>query len=881
MQQPIATYRLQLNPAFTLDAAAAVVPYLAALGISHVYTSPSQQAQPGSTSGYDVIDPGVVNAELGGQASHDRLSRTLAQHGLRRMADIVPNHMAISSGNPWWYRVLKHGRASRHATWFDVDWEASEAHWPNRVLLPVLGDQFGRVLDAGELRLSHAEGQFTLHYHDNVFPVEPSSTADMLARVADRLGHMTLAFLAESLRWLPHPGTPVESFVTRRYRDQTVLAILLARLCADEPAVATAIDAEVLRMNNSLRELGELIEQQNYRLAHWRAADLDLGYRRFFNINTLMGLRVELPDVFDAVHALPLQWLRDGEIHALRVDHPDGLRVPTQYMQRLRDAAPGAWIVVEKILAPGEKLSRDWPVDGTTGYDFCNVVQGLFVDPASEEPLTRGYEEFIQSKQSWQDVRLAAKRCALNDLLGSEVSRLTSLLWNICERHWRYRDYTRAVFTQLIVEVAVGFEVYRSYVQPGQPVSAEDRQQIHAAVVTASHANASLDTELLEFMEKLLLLEVGGTLEEEFAQRFQQLTGPAMAKGLEDTAFYRYNRLIALNEVGGEPGNWGCSVEQFHQWCAEALRERPLSLLATSTHDSKRSEDVRARLLVLSEMPQRWIDAVVRWRHHNTRLRGTRVDANAEYLYYQNLVGAWPISVERMAAFMKKAVRECKEHTEWTRVDSDYEAEIEHFVAGTMADPIFIGEVERLVEAIRLPGRLNSLAQTLIKLTAPGVPDIYQGCELWDHSLVDPDNRRPVNFAMRQQLLTALEGLDPAAIMKRMEEGVPKLWLIHSVLQLRQQRPALFDATAAYEPLNAEGKHANHVIAYVRGGGAITIAPRLTATRGDIEWDAQLPLPAGRWFNCLEPGRTFTGTLELKDLLQTVPLALLVKDDKS
>lgn len=883
---PIATYRIQLTQDFTLHDAAGILPYLAQLGVDFLYTSPCLQAAPSSLSGYDVIDPGRVNRELGGQEGHDALSNALRLQHMSRMIDIVPNHMAISSGhNPWWHSVLKHGQSSEHADWFDVDWESSAAHWPNRVLLPVLGNQFGRVLEAGELKLRHWEGQFSLHYYDNTFPVEPSSTAGILAQVAETLRHQQLAFYAESLRRLPRPSVSMQEMVDRRHRETTVLAYLLARLCREEPAVVAAIDAETERLNSNVQGLGELIEAQNYRLADWRAAALDLGYRRFFNINSLVGLRVELPEVFDALHALPLEWLREGQVQAIRVDHPDGLRDPAGYLQRLRKAAPNSWIVVEKILEPGEKLPDDWPVEGTTGYDFADAVQGLFVNAAHEETMTRCYYDFIGEDTRYQEVLQASKRCVLKDLLGSEMARLTSLLWDVCERHWRHRDFTRDIFTRVITEIALGFEVYRTYVRPGVPVSPVDRSRIETAVAAAGRAIPALDAELLQFVQQLLLLEVPGTLEEEFALRFQQLTGPAMAKGLEDTAFYRYVRLTALNEVGGDPGRWSTSPADFHAWCETAQRERPYSMLATSTHDSKRSEDVRARLLVLSEMPQRWREAVQRWRGMNEDCRGARIDANAEYLFYQSLVGAWPIEEERVQAYMLKALREAKVHTEWTSVDEEYESQWRDFVAGALANKAFTDEVAQLVAAVQAGGCLNSLAQTLLKTTAPGVPDIYQGSELWCYSLVDPDNRRPVDFELRRRLCAELDKLSPDEIMQRMHEGMPKLWIIRTALALRGEHPEWFGAESSYTPLWTEGACKEHVLAFMRADNSITIVPRLMMSlKGPTdswrkEWgDTYLTLPAGNWRNRFDASCYANGRVEINELLQQVPVALLVRE---
>jgi (1->4)-alpha-D-glucan 1-alpha-D-glucosylmutase len=869
-----------------LHDAAALVPYLARLGISHIYTSPCQQAAAGSNSGYDVVDPGRVSAELGGDAGLAALDTALREHGLRHMADIVPNHMSIAgSDNPWWRDVLTHGKSSRYASWFDVDWDASESHWPNRVLLPVLTDQFGRVLDAGEFRLEYAQGEFALHYADFAYPLEPASTAGLLAAVAERLDHRQLAFVADNLRQLPRPDITLQQMVLRRQRDVAVLNDLLRDICDADREVAEAIADKTARLNQNVQELGALIESQNYRLAHWRAADIDLGYRRFFNVNTLAGLRVELPEVFKAVHEFPLRRVNEGATHALRIDHPDGLRDPTHYVQRLRQAAPEAWIVVEKILVSDEHLPADWPVDGTTGYDFANRVQGLFVDPEGEDILTTCYQAFTGNKSTYGEVEQASKERVLCDVLGSEVTRLTSLLRAICERHWRQRDHTRTVLSQALVGIAAQFHVYRTYIRPGIAASDIDRQQIQRAVAAAQVLNPQLDAELLQFLQQLLLMEIDGPLEEQFAERFQQLTGPAMAKGIEDTAFYRYLRLTALNEVGGGPAQWGCSTSQFHAWCREAQATRPYSMLATSTHDTKRSEDVRARLLVLGEVAKLWADTSKHWYQLNTRHRGARVDANTEYLYYQTLVGAWPIDVERVTAYMEKAAREAKLHTDWARIDETYETDLRTFISRTMADRLFQHAVEVFVRRLIFPGRINSLAQILIKLTAPGIPDIYQGCELWDLSLVDPDNRRQVDYEKRAKLLAELDNLDAVAIMERMDEGLPKLWLITKTLEVRRAHPEWFGAQAAYEELEADGEYAAHVVVFMRGGSIITLVPRLfTRLPGNPDsiekaWrSTSIRLPAGNWRNHLDAVRIFTGETKIAELLRVFPVALLSRE---
>jgi (1->4)-alpha-D-glucan 1-alpha-D-glucosylmutase len=882
---PIATYRVQLTPQFTLNDAAELVPYLAKLGVDHLYTSPSLQAMPGSMSGYDVTNPAQINAELGGQAGHHRLSRQLMAYGLRRMVDIVPNHMAITGNeNPWWNDVLKNGRSSRYAAWFDVDWDASDALWPNRVLLPVLGDQFGRVLEAGDLRLSHKQGRFTLQYHDLNFPIDLVSCATLLNHAAMAGGLVLLQFLAEELRDLPRPSISIESELARRQRNLDVLEGLLTRLCREQPEAVEAIDNEVERLNHTLQELGELLEAQHYRLAYWQAADFDLGYRRFFNINELAGLRVELREVFDSVQALPLQWIRDGEANALRVDHPDGLRNPTQYFQALRAAAPGAWIVAEKILAQGETLPQNWPVEGTTGYEFANLVQGLFVAPDGEAPLTRWYEEFSGRDQPFAEQMFEAKQQVMARLLGSEITRLTSLLRAVCERHWRHRDHPHAVLSQLLVNVIGHFTVYRTYVQSGVPASDEDRYRIAAAIAGARAQAPTLDAELLQFLEQLLLMEIDGALEQEFALRFQQLTSPVMAKGVEDTLLYRYHRLSALNEVGGAPEKWGTTLDEFHTTC-KAMTQRPYSMLATSTHDTKRSEDVRARLLVLSELPQQWIAATRAWHQSNLRRHDVGLDPDTEYLYYQTLVGAWPIEPERMHRYMEKAVRESKVHTEWTQVNADYEERLHRFIQETFEDAEFLAAIAGFVAKIVVPGRINSLVQTLIKLTAPGVPDLYQGCELWDLSLCDPDNRRPVDFALRQQLLDELDTLNCSQVMHRLDEGLPKLWLIREALRVRRELPDCFGAEASYAALRANGEYREHVVAFGRGAQVLTVAPRLwaqlpKASSDAGEWgETRLPLPRGTWRNRLSPGDRFAGEVPLSQLLKHAPFALLVKDD--
>jgi (1->4)-alpha-D-glucan 1-alpha-D-glucosylmutase len=882
--EPRATYRVQLRPGFGFAEAADLASYLHDLGVSHLYASPYLQAAAGSTHGYDVVDPTRVNAELGGDEGHARLCDALREHGLGQLLDLVPNHMAIvGRENPWWWDVLQNGPASRYATFFDVDWDASGERWPNKMLLPVLGDHYGRVLEDGLLQLTHHDGEFVLHYHEHVFPLDPSSLAGVLGQAADHCGVELLAFLAESHHRLPRPAVTARQLIERRHRDVAVLAELRGRICREQPAVAAAIDAEVDRLNRDPDALDALLEQQPYRLALWRTASRDLGYRRFFDIKDLAGLRVEDIEVLHASHALPLGWVREGLVQGLRIDHPDGLRDPGEYFQRLREACPDAWLLAEKILMPDEELPDSWPVAGTTGYDFLNLAGGLFVDPAAAEPLARTYADLTGEPTDFPAIVVESKRQVLTDLLGSELNRLASLFVDVCERHRRHRDYTRHQLREALLETAVAFPVYRSYVAAARDqTSDDDARRIGQAIARAGEARPDLDPELLRFLESILLLRVPGDLEGELAMRFQQLTSAAMAKGWEDTALYRYLRLVALNEVGGDPDRFGVSPATFHATCARNQAERPFAMLASTTHDTKRSEDVRARLAVLSEIPERWAATVREWVAHNARhRRDDRLDRNTEYLLYQTLVGAWPLAAERATAYMEKAVREAKRHTAWTAQDPDYEAAVREFTLAVLDDPVFTASLERFVAEVREPGHVNGLAQTLLKLTAPGVPDIYQGTELWDLSLVDPDNRRPVDFARRRALLDELDTLSPADILDRMDEGLPKLWLVRQTLHLRRREPELFGADGAYRPLAATGRRADHVVAYQRGDGAVAVAPRLSTRMADGWGDTALALPARPWRNLLTGDDLIGGDTPLSELLARFPVALLARKDRS
>jgi (1->4)-alpha-D-glucan 1-alpha-D-glucosylmutase len=878
----VSTYRLQLTPDFGFAAAAALADYLGRLGVSHLYASPYLQAARGSQHGYDVVDPTRVNEELGGAAGHRVLVQALGEHDLGQVLDIVPNHMSIGSAeNAWWRDVLENGPSSLYASYFDVDWEHPEARLQNKVLLPVLGDHYGRVLEAGEIRLRRDGEEFQLAYHEHRFAVAPRPLGELLRGAAARAEHDELGFIAGGLSRLPLPTATDRDSTRRRHRDKQVLLRLLNELLAREPALAAAVDEELDRINENVDELDAFIDRQNYRLSYWRSAGRDLGYRRFFDINTLVGLRVEDEAVFEETHRLVLGWVREGVLDGLRIDHPDGLRDPESYLRRLRGAAPAAWIVVEKILEPDERLPATWPVDGTTGYDFLNTVGGVLLDPRGEEPLTRLYASFTGETTDYHALVREKKHQVLHDVLGSDVNRLTELMLRICERHRRYRDFTRHEVHEVIREVVACFPVYRSYVnaETGR-LSREDRQAIQAAVAGARAARDDLDPELIGFLEELLSLRWEGELESELAMRFQQLTSPAMAKGAEDTAFYSFNRFVALNEVGGDPSRFGLQVEEFHEAMLERQARAPQAMLTTSTHDTKRGEDVRARLWLLAEIPDRWEQAVERWSALAERHRtGALPDRNTEYLLYQTLVGAWPIGVERLTSYMEKAVREAKVHTSWTRQDQEYEAAVMHLARGVLKDEELRASIEEFVRPLVGPGRVNALAQLLVKLTAPGIPDLYQGTELWESSLVDPDNRRPVDFARRRHLLERLDET-PVADPATDEEGVSKLRLAARALALRRQRPEAFGTEATYRPLAASGPFAGHLVAFTRSETVAAVAPRWPLARPDGWEETAVELPPGRWRHVVTGAGGIGGPAQIGALLADFPVALLAREEE-
>jgi (1->4)-alpha-D-glucan 1-alpha-D-glucosylmutase len=875
---PGSTYRLQLHKGFTFDNAAAIVEYLKALGVTHVYCSPYLQAAPGSMHGYDVVDHRRVNEELGGPAGHERFSKRLEKCGLGQVLDIVPNHMSLGAENKYWWDVLENGTNSRYASFFDIDWNSSEERLRDKVLVPILGEQYGRALSAGSVVVMRKGARFTVEAAGQTFPVSPVSLSMIVGKAAEYAKSDALNFVSASFARLPSPDFWDRRTILARHRDKKVLVGLLDRLCHEDAEVSEAIDRVVREVNGSVDALDEFLSQQYYRLAYWRTADQQLGYRRFFDVNTLIGLRVEREFVFDETHALIVKWLKQGLLDGVRVDHPDGLRDPKQYFERLRERAPEAWIVGEKILEPGEWLREDWPIEGTSGYDFLNIAMGVLVNREGLKKLGAHYTAFTGDDADFPGVAHDKKIAVEMEALGSDVNRLTTLFVDICENNRDQRDFTRAEIRRAIREVAACFSIYRTYVVPERnEIAAEDRKRIERAIESSKGNRTDLDAALFDFMRDVLTLKVIGKTETEFVNRFQQFTAPVMAKGVEDTAYYCWNRLTAMNEVGGDPDCDGFSLEHFHEYQVKMQRTFPLTMTTLSTHDTKRSDDVRARMLVLSEIPDEFAEAVRRWNGQNAKFRNDQIDTGTEWFLYQTLIGAWPISAERLREYMQKAMREAKVRTSWVANNAEYESALNGYIDAILADQHFVAQLADFVAGIAEAGRINSLAQTLLKYTAPGVPDMYQGGELWDFSLVDPDNRRPVDYARRVALLKEMKSLKVAEVLERGDDGLPKLWVVQKALQVRKEHPEWFGEEAEYVSLTADGSQHDRVIAFRRGDEVLTVAPRWSHA-AEAWGETAIEVPAGRWMNSLSGAEVVGGRALVGDLLKDFPVALLSRE---
>ena len=826
---PDATYRVQLHKGFRFADAIKLVPYLQRLGVSHLYASPFLKARPGSTHGYDVIDHNAVNPEIGTEAELRTLIDTLRAHGMGLVPDLVPNHMGVlHADNAWWLDVLEKGRASPYARFFDIDWSRG------KLLLPVLGKHYGEALEAGELKLEQKGGRWSVRYFEHRFPLNAKSTRHLKPGVA---------------------------------RDPMALH--------------------------------RILEQQHYRLAYWRVASDEINYRRFFEITDLAGLRVEDRTVFEATHGMMCRLARRGGIDGLRIDHPDGLFDPEEYLERLNETFVRPWIVIEKILADYEPLRPEWPIHGTTGYRYVNVLTRTFVDERSEPLFTRMYERFTGDRASFAEVSIASRHLIMNTTLAAELHMLSNWLARIAAGNRFTRDFTASGLRRALAEIAARFPVYRTYVSP-RGVSPSDRKWIDWAVRAAKRGSRVADPSIFDFVHGVLTLDAAppkGLRRQEmlrFAMRFQQFTAPVVAKGDEDTAFYRYNRLIALNEVGGHPSHFGFSLKAFHAASADRAKHWPLTVLASSTHDTKRSEDARARLAVLSELPSSWRLWLRRWsvlnRSHRSEVHGESAPSRAdEYHFYQALITVWPADAGRLKAYMLKAAREAKVRTSWINPDEEYEAALERFVAESMASALFQKELNDAVPPLAHLGLLVSLSQALIKVASPGVPDYYQGTELIDLSLVDPDNRRPVDYAVRAKLLGELEKQrpKPAELLAHLADGRAKLHVIRRGLAVRKAHPALFHG-GEYRALQASGGAEEQVIAFSLSAGGksiVAIAPRLFARQlgeaaapiGAFWGEARIALPEGEYEEALTGVRQHGGERRIAELLAEFPGALLLR----
>ncbi|MEE1657147.1 malto-oligosyltrehalose synthase [Microvirga sp. CF3062] len=913
---PRATYRLQFHKDFTFDDAVKIVPYLAKLGISHVYSSPIQAAAPGSTHGYDIVDHSVINPELGGEDGFRRFSEALSEHGLKLVLDIVPNHMGVGGqSNGWWLSVLEWGRLSPVADAFDIDWERPGAD--GKLIIPSLGSLYGDVLERGELQLKFdpEDGSFSVWHWEHRFPVCPTTYPEILDRALASLSNPAkagmLRSLTERLRAMGQQAAGENA--SSLPQEAEGLKHDLAQAAAASPDLRRAIDRAIATINGSPDDLGSfdalhrLLEAQTYRLAFWRVASSDINYRRFFDINTLAGIRVEIPQIFEKAHELILRLVNEGLVHGLRIDHIDGLADPEGYARTLQEkVGPGFYVVVEKILEPGEEL-RPWPVAGTSGYDTLNLIDGVLVDTRSGEAFERIYREASGLQGSYEDLLRQAKVEITEKNFASELEALVSDIKAVADASRRTRDYTTFALRQALVDIVAAFPVYRSYLKDGEP-AAEDVRLIEETIEAAKTSSTLPDTTVHDFIASMLLgrMPSGGPDDvRRFRRRFQQLTGPIMAKSLEDTLFYRYGRLIALNEVGGDPGHFGLAPDAFHQANVNRARNWPHAMIATATHDTKRGEDARARLLALSELPEEWAAVLGLWKElassHLSEIGGVPApDANDQVILLQALLGAWPLELlekadrknltsfhERMEGYLTKALREAKRHTSWVAPNKAYEDAALALLKAVLAPKSpFLERFGGLVRRLSTLGMLNGLTRTVLKLTLPGVPDIYQGTEFWDFSLVDPDNRRPVDYTARAKALEKSDAL--TSLMSNWTDGRIKQRIIAAMLRDRIQSPMLY-AEGDYRALEVEGIHADHLLAYVRRHGTDALAivvPRLWAglmksnapsADAAIWGTTSIELTQGTWLNVITGDEILIdrNRTKVSDLMKEIPFAVL------
>jgi len=953
---PTSTYRLQFNRHFTFVQARDLVPYLNALGISDCYASPYFQARAESLHGYDITDHNKLNDVIGSRADYDGWVAALRAQGMGQLLDFVPNHMGIAEPqNLWWADVLENGPSSPYAAYFDIDWQPLKSELRDKVLIPILGDQYGRVLERGELKVHYDSGRFFLRYFDHEFPIAPGTYRHVLEIALDQLReHEEEDFYAElqsiltALEYLPRRTERDLERIAERTREKEIIKRRLERRSQEAPLVQAAIEKALTIINGisgdsrSFDALDALLNEQAYRLAFWRVAAEEINYRRFFDVNDLAAIRMEVPEVFAEVHRLLFDLVANGAVTGLRIDHPDGLYLPNEYFDKLQARAaealegragkpglagsagcvtaarPGPatasssglpndgraiYLLVEKILSGNEELRRDWPVHGTTGYDFMNDAIGVLVDASAERAITTTFHKFIGHNLHFGHLVYAKKRLVMRLSLANDVNVLGAMFDRLSEKNRWYRDFTLDALTLAVRETIACFPVYRTYVASDRSVSEDDRAVIERAVAAAKRRNPALQESVFNFLRDILLLRFPENLDDEghaehehFVLKFQQTTGPIMAKGLEDTAFYIYNRLAALNEVGGQPQRFGLKVEDFHQRNLDRQKDWPATLLATSTHDTKRSEDVRARMAAISEMPEIWRRSLGRWRRLNRRWKkrideNEAPDRNEEYLLYQTLLGTWPLEpflelstevrqsyVTRIQQYMAKALKEAKLNTSWVQPNEPWDSAVAGFVEKIL-DPSpknrFLESFIPVAEEVARAGAINSLSQTLLKLTAPGVPDIYQGNEIWDFSLVDPDNRQSVDYEKRKRMLESLGKASPEDLLTNWRDGRIKLFLISRVLNFRRENADLF-ARGTYLPLGVTGEFADCCIAFARewtGGSLIVVAPRLTTRIGFPPLGETWAHTAVQWPNDIRTIRNlFTGEEIVLDN-SAIPLA--------
>ena len=871
---PSATYRLQFNAQFTFNDARAIAGYLHDLGITDIYASPLLRARKGSMHGYDVVDANALNPELGSEEEFNALHDELRARDMGLLLDIVPNHMAASDENAWWMSVLENGAQSRYVHYFDIDWRN------DKVLLPILGRPYGEALESGELKLGFDADGFFLSYFDKRLPLAPQSYQIVLREAVDAVANEGV-------------GLELRDLVQTDVTNSRFVKEALWRMREQSEPFHDALQNAIEKFNRDPDLLDSVIAAQWYRLAYWRAASETINYRRFFDVTDLVGLRVENPEVFELRNRRVLDLIGEGKVTGVRIDHIDGLYEPVGHLERLqlRLGGEGFYVVVEKILEHGEPLPESFRVAGTTGYDFLDTANALFVDPAGLDRLTAFYRDFTGITTTFEDLVYERKKQAVDQLFFGEMRALGVHLGGLAVADRNARDFAPSELLSALIEVTACMPVYRTYIREGE-VSDADRAYLHRAFADARRRARQLDARLFDFVEHVLLLEppryIAGERDKwlEFVMRWQQFTGRVMAKGVEDTAFYNDHRLISLNEVGGEPGRNGDfdPVGELHARNEAIARAWPHTMNATSTHDTKRSEDVRARINVLSEIADEWAGEARRWSELNASLKRDGVpDANEELLIYQTLIGMWPLDErevasvpERLSAFLEKAAREAKTHSSWLEPNEEYENALKSFATSIVEHAPFREAFARFHERIAFHGFLNSLAQLVVKLTSPGVPDFYQGTELWDFSLVDPDNRRPVDYELRARALRELPAA--AELLEQWRDGRVKLFVTARTLAARARHAETF-RDGGYSAIDTGTPNA---VAWKRGDDILVVVPRLTTQLVEAPqlplyeaWSSHAIHAGGRWRNVFTDETHEGDTLTLRDVFATFPVVVL------